>query len=110
MSLSFLGYDEKVVTFAVEGDLAAGDLVKISADETVKATTAGEVFCGKVINVRNGFAAVQLSGYMEADCNGEVELGFTKIAADESNTVAYAEDGHEVLVISATNNRIGFIL
>lgn len=114
MSLSFLGYDEKVLTFEAASGLEAGDLVKISANGKVaEASTDGDVFCGKALNVRNGFAAVQLSGYMEAAYSGTVNLGYQSVSIDENGKVEVPESGgHEILVVTidSTNHKIGFML
>ncbi len=113
MALSFLGYDEKVVTFKADESLEAGALVKISANETVAAANEGEIICGKVVNVRNGYAAVQLAGYMEATYTGDVNLGNIRLVADANGGVKNVEaDGKEVLAINidSNNSKIAFIL
>lgn len=114
MDISFLGYDEKVATFEADSTLEAGDLVKLNANFKVEpADTDGDVFCGKAVNVRGGYAGVQLGGYMTADYSGTVTLGYQTVAIDGNGKVEVAATGgNKVLVINidTTNSKIGFIL
>lgn len=63
MSLSFRGYNENFLTFKAASGLEAGQLVKMSDNETVTACTEGDPFMGLAVSVKNGYATVQMSGY-----------------------------------------------
>jgi hypothetical protein len=91
MEISLLGFGERVATFAAAEGVAAGVLVKISANGTVAPCTAGDVPCGLCVNVRGGFAAVQLGGYLRLPYTGTVALGRALIAANTSSSVKAVE-------------------
>ena len=95
MNISFTGYRENVLTFECTNTVAVGDLVKMSAS-------------GKV-GVRDGYAAVQLDGYMEAAKSGTVNVGYNKLVAAASG-VKTAESGIDRLVIYSDDTTVGFIL
>ena len=63
MDISLNGYGEQVATFAVSGEVKVGMPVKISANGTVAPCVAKDKFCGVVLSLRGGYAAVQMAGY-----------------------------------------------
>lgn len=63
MEISLNGYGEQVATFAVSGEVKVGMPVKISANGTVAPCVAKDKFCGVVLSLRGGYAAVQMAGY-----------------------------------------------
>ena len=65
MEISLNGYGEQVATFAVSGEVKVGMPVKISANGTVAPCGAKDKFCGVVLSLRGGYAAVQMAGYAE---------------------------------------------
>lgn len=111
MNVNFNGYNENVATFVADGKLkTAGVPVKISADGTVAACSSGDKFCGFCVAVRDGYAAVQLSGYVTVKTGTKLALGYTKLAAGTNGAVAANESGREHLVINSTANEAGIIL
>ena len=65
MNVNFNGYDENVLTFEAGTNLkAAGVPVKMTDDGKVAACTSGDVFCGICLSLRDGYATVQLKGYV----------------------------------------------
>ncbi len=111
MDVNFNGYGENTATFAAASNLTqAGVPVKISADGTVAACSSGDVFCGICLAVRNGYAAVQLSGYAKVKTTSKLSLGYTKVAAGSNGTVAANTAGRELLVINASSTEAGIIL
>lgn len=111
MNVNFNGYNENVATFVAGSNLiTAGVPVKISADGTVSACSSGDKFCGICVNVRDGYAAVQLSGYVTVKTSAKLALGFTKLAAGASGAVAANDNGREYLVINSTASEAGIIL
>lgn len=111
MNISFNGYGDNVVTFEADKSLVkAGVPVKITESGAVAPCEANDKICGVAVNVRDGFAAVKLSGYTELPVSGECPLGFVKLAASADGGVAVCEDGREVLVVMKDGSVAGFIL
>ncbi|MDO5123547.1 MAG: hypothetical protein Q4D44_02640 [Eubacteriales bacterium] len=111
MNTSFKGFGENAVTFEADTTLTtAGVPVKITADGKVAPCANGDKICGVALSVRDGFACVQLKGYTELPLDGEVTLGFVSIAAKTGGKVSVNAAGREVLVLSAGNGTVGFIL
>ena len=112
MSVSFMGFNEGVLTFEAVSGVAAGKPVVISGNGKVQAVSSG-AFCGICLNVREGFAAVQLSGYVKVPFSGSLSVGYQKIGADSSGKVkADATNGREYLVVDvdAAAGTVGIIL
>ena len=106
MSVSFEEIGQVVVTCRIDGTVEAGSMVKISANDTVKACAAGEKFCGQAMgDPRGGMVAVQIKGFVEADCAESLTAGWAKVAADGNGGIKAAETGVEVLVMSAAGGK-----
>lgn len=100
MELSFMGYGEKAATFAAADGVMAGMPVKLTADGTVGPCAAGDLFCGAALNVRGGYAAVQLAGYMRLPYDGTApEAGYQSLAAAATGKIAVNAAGRSLLVI-----------
>lgn len=111
MNVNFNGYNENVATFVADSKLnTAGVPVKISADGTVAACASGDKFCGICVAVRDGYATVQLSGYVTVKTSAKLALGYTKLAAGTNGAVTANENGREHLVINSTASEAGIIL
>lgn len=111
MNVNFNGYNENIATFIADSKLTkAGVPVKISADGTVTACASGDKFCGICIAVRDGYAAVQLSGYAVVKTSAKLSLGYTALAAGANGVVAANTSGREHLVINSTASEAGIIL
>lgn len=111
MNVNFNGYGENVVTFAADAGLTEpGVPVRMSGDGTVAGCAAGEPFCGICVGVRNGYAAVQLSGYVRAAAGAKIAAGYQKLAAGDNGIVAVNNAGRELLVVDADAESVGFIL
>ena len=93
MSISYKGILENVVTFKTETTLQEGDLVKISANDTVAKCTDGDLVDGIVVNVGDGIVSVQVRGFMTVKIASALTLGYTNIEASGSNVVETAETG-----------------
>ena len=88
MNVNFNGYGENVATFIADSALTeAGVPVKISADGTVAKCASGDLFCGICLGVRDGYATVQLSGYVRVNTSAKLALGYTKVAAAEATAL-----------------------
>ncbi len=111
MNLSFNGFSENTITFEADTTLTkAGVPVKVEQDGKVALATTGDRICGVAVNVREGFAAVQLRGYMEFPCAQVIPCGFQKIGADAQGNLVLADEGTEVLVVTSKDDKTGFIL
>lgn len=119
MSISFEGFNEKVLTFEKDtGAVAAGDPVKISGNGKVSKCSTGEKFCGFAVSVRDNLVGVQISGYREVDYtegseldDPEISLGYSTVTAGANDSLAAATAGNTIMVVSmdTTNKVMGFI-
>lgn len=109
MDINFNGFQKNVLTFECTSAVAAGDLVKMSASGKVAPVSANDDFIGVCVKARDGYAAVQLSGYVEAAKSGTVNVGYNKLVAASSG-VKTAEAGIDRLVIYSDSTTVGFIL
>lgn len=112
MNINFSGYNENVVTFKVEDGttMLMGTPVKMSADCTVAPCESGDNMIGVAVNVRNGYAAVQLSGYIEMPTESKIEVGYVSLVSAGDNKVKESADGRDYLVVTSTDSTVGFIL
>lgn len=97
--ISFDDIGNMMATFFADDGVEAGQVVKMTANGTVGACTAGDGFCGVAGQPRKGAVAVQVGGFMQVDVTGEVALGRVKLAADGKGGVQAADDGVEALVV-----------
>lgn len=109
MDISFIGYKENVITFECESTVTAGKLVKMSASGKVANAAANDGFIGVALSVRDGYAAVQLDGYVEMPKSGTINVGYNKLVAASSG-VKTSESGIDRLVVCSDSSTVGFIL
>ncbi|MGN1050828.1 MAG: hypothetical protein ACI4QE_00860 [Acutalibacteraceae bacterium] len=110
MDINFNGFKEEAVTFACDEGLATGStLVKVTDSGTVAPCTSDEVFAGVCKSVRDGYATVILSGYVEMPVSSEIPVGYRNLVSDNGK-VKVSETGREYLVINSESDKIGFIL
>ena len=109
MDINFNGYMENVLTMECTDTVDAGDFVKMSASGKVTKAAANDTFVGVCVGVDGGYAAVQLSGYIETAKSGTVNVGYNKLVAASSG-VKTAESGIDRLVIYTDDATVGFIL
>ncbi len=110
MNVNFNGYNENAATFLADSTVSSGIPVKMKENGTVQACTSGDGFCGVALNVRDGYAAVQLEGYVSLPCSGEVPVGYQFLTAGAGGSIAKGTSGNKYLVIESTADSIGFIL
>lgn len=112
MNVNFNGYGENVATFIADSNLTqSGVPVKITADGTVAMCSASDSFCGICVGVRDGYAAVQLSGYVTVTTTAKIAVGYQKLAAGANGIVAVnTTAGREYLVVDSTATQAGIIL
>jgi hypothetical protein len=90
MSVSFQGMDQLVVTFQAASGVTKGNFVTVSANGTVSTASSGDAPVGLALNVRGGHAAVQLKGYLEAEYNGTLNLGWQDISTHSAGKIKAA--------------------
>ena len=72
----------------------------MSANGTVAPCAAGKAFCGAAVNVRDGFAAVQLAGYVRLPYTGTTPVvGYQTLAGDGAGKIKADAAGRSVLVV-----------
>ena len=98
MEISLNGYGEQVATFAVSGEVKVGMPVKISANGTVAPCVAKDKFCGVVLSLRGGYAAVQMAGYAKLPYTGtKPTVGYQTVNATQRSTVTGR--GHRTVAV-----------
>ncbi len=110
MSINFNGLGENVATFMTTDKVQVGTPVKMSTNDTVTACSVTEPFCGICISVRDGYASIQLAGYVTMPTKSKIGVGYQKLTASLNNTVAVNSSGRDFLVINSTETKVGFIL
>lgn len=110
MNIGFKGFAENTVTFQASEDVKAGMAVTLDTEGVAVPCADGDKICGVAINVREGYAAVQLKGYTELPSDGRIPCGWQTVAADAQGRVAVNDAGTEVLVVSSQDGIAGFIL
>ncbi len=114
MSVSFLGFDEKTLTFSTAADLTPGTLVKLSSSKTVAACAADDAVFGVVISCRNCLACVQIGGYVVLPYTGTAPtVGLNALCAGSSTALEVdTTNGREkyVLDIDTTAGTCGILL
>ena len=110
MNVSFNGYDEGIVTFEAASGVTVGLPVMISANG--KVSNATSAFCGVCKSLKNGYAAVQLDGYVRLPYTGSIAVGYKKLVVDDGEIKVDTTNGREHLVIDvdSTTNTAGIIL
>ena len=114
MDISLQGFNAKHATFAVSGELTAGQMVEVKANNTVGAAAANGVFLGQAVTVNGSYALVQTSGYMTAAYTGGTApaLGQQILAANGSGGVLVHTSGRTVMVceVDTTAKTVSFLL
>lgn len=111
MNVNFKGFMEEVTTFECDSTVTAGVPVKLLSSGKVSACADGNNFIGVAVNVRDGYCAVQLHGYVEMPVSGTVAVGHQKLSAAASGKIkANTSTGREYLVLDTSADNIGFIL
>ncbi len=105
--ISFEGIGEVVATFLADGDIRAGQVVKLSGDSTVKTCAAGEKFCGVAVSTaKKGCVAVQVGGFAQVSCgDSNVTVGYGTLTANGTGGVKKvgSGDGGEAFLVVAND-------
>ncbi|MBQ2774712.1 MAG: hypothetical protein IJF40_02320 [Clostridia bacterium] len=113
MSISVNGFGENVLTFKAAGGLTSGVPVKVSANDTVAACAASNIFCGVAVEVSGGYAGVQLTGFVTLPYTGTAPtVGLTALSANGNGGVKADSNGNKYLVtnVNTTASTVSFML
>lgn len=105
------GYNSRYITMLAEGEMAPGDLVAMSANNTVKKAVSGK-FMGIVHSMRGEYALIQTGGFAVLHCSGELPtVGFASLLADSNADTVKGDGGREVLVteVDSESQNIGVL-
>ncbi len=112
MNVSLEGFNSKTATFAAAADVKKGNPVTFTSNYTVGVAGSGVAFCGVCVDVRDGYATVQLCGYCRAKYSGSAPVvGYSLLAGDGSaNVKTMSSNGTAVSVIDVdtTEKTVGF--
>lgn len=110
MNISFNGFDEEVITFETDGNIEANSPVMVTDNGIVD--NALGTFCGICKCTRNGYAAVQLKGYVVVPYINAPKVGYSKLTAVNGKVTVDNTYGREYLVINvdASTKTVGFML
>ena len=109
MDINFNGYNENVATFLANSSVKVGDFVQLDDNYHVIPGNAGQELIGVCVGVRDGYAAVQTSGYVEADYQGDVNYGRCGLVTTTSTKLAPG-GSTKYRIIYKDEEKIGFIL
>lgn len=115
MKVSFEGIGERVATFEAEtqGSTAVvpGEAVTLSGSGKVCAcANAGDIPAGMALDVRDGYAAVQVAGYVKLPCASGLTVGWHSLAVDSTGKLAETSGGRGALVTDVSDGVCGVIL
>lgn len=101
---------EEIVTFETNGNIEVGAPVMVTSNGTVSAALGN--FCGICKGIRNGYAAVQLKGYVAVPYVNAPRIGYSKLSAVDGKVTLDNVNGREYLVIDIdkTTKTVGFML
>ena len=111
MNVKFNGFGENVLTFEADSALTqAGVAVALDEEGKVYPAASGDKICGVAVNVRDGYAAVQLKGYTELAAAEKIPCGYQCVGVDGQGKLVADGSGTQVLVLMSQGDKAGFIL
>ena len=113
MKISLKGYGENTATFKINTEIKGGEPVYMEENFTVMPCTANSDFIGAAVNSRDGYACIQLSGYVKFSYTGSnPDVGLCSLLADGNGGVRVDENGRRFVVtdVDTDNKTVGIIL
>lgn len=99
MSISFQGIGQVCATFLC-GDVAEGQLVKVSGRGTAAACADGDGFCGVALCKKEDACSVQVAGFVTVGYTGTVPaVGWSALAANGAGGVKSVSTGGRTLLV-----------
>lgn len=111
MSVAFDGIGANLLTFKA-GEVAKGDIVAMTENDTVGKAAANTAPVGIVMNKRMDWAAVQVAGFTEVAYSGSApKVGWNMLAADGNGGLkTVTSGGRNCLVVSVNDGKMGLFL
>lgn len=99
--LDYKGFNEKVITVKCDEKDIAGKPMTILSDSYAITSPPGSSFIGFGIASRDGYATIQVSGYIEVQGSGnDIRHGWITVAADSEGGICANPTGMPVHVIN----------
>ena len=101
--VSFEEIGAVVATFACNGLIDGGKVVKLSGNGEVATCMADDVFCGVALADSTDYVGVQVKGFVTVNYAGTSEalpLGYNALVADATGGIAVKAGGVTCLVVS----------
>lgn len=93
-----------VVASFFASNVAVGQVVEVTANDTVAVPASGKSFSGVVIGVSDdGMAAVQVKGFATVMTDKDVDAGKVILVTDDDGTVAEGTSGTSYMVVTSDN-------
>ena len=117
MRMRFSGYKEDIKTFLCDDTVNPGDFVSMSDNFKVTKSFGSTIgICISVVN--NGLAkqaAIQTAGYVEAECDMRIAVGYRYLYVSKDNKVIEDPTGQKygdryLVVYSNNSHVVGFML
>ncbi len=112
MNVSFIGFNEKVLTFKCAEEITKLYPVKISDNSTVAICNEDEAFTGICLDSDNENATVQMSGYVKTTYSGSApNLGRNELTSAADGSVKEKTGGTPctVLAVNAADSTVEFL-
>lgn len=113
MDINFNGFGENVATFIKENNVENGMLVSMSDDNfTVKPAERGDEIFGVCVGVRDDYAAIQLSGYVETKYVLSMRTGIVGLAVHNAKSIKIDDNStkYKIIYVDKKKQIVGFVL
>lgn len=107
MNISFNGFNKKLATFEIAGQMYKGDVVKMTDNYKVSPCSSGDDFCGTLVSKENdNCGAIQLTGATTVIYSGTApSVGYCNLVADGNCGVKVSSTGgqpHLIVSVDTT--------
>lgn len=110
MNVSFNGIGEMTATFEVSGSVKAGQAVKLVGNGKVGACSAlKDVPVGMAVKVQDGYAAVQVKGYMKLPAATGLTVGYHMVSTTAAGAVQSGTEGRPAMVLDVESGVCGLV-
>lgn len=113
MNINFNGYNENVITMLCDNTLTDGDtgvVVAVKEDATAAKATASDSILGVAVAVRDGYCAVQTTGYAKISTESKIPCGLKTLAPNGKGGIAVNSSGRPLFVIESAEDFAGVLL
>lgn len=113
MNINFNGYNENVVTMLCDSTLNDGDanvVVAVKEDATATKATTSDSILGVALAVRDGYCAVQTTGFAKVSAESKIPCGLKTLAPNGKGGVAVNSSGRALFVIESADDYAGILL